>query len=118
MSSELEGNGTLAQKAADLEFLDNIDELNTSWPDYQVQQAHNPFSEHVSALRALTQPWDTLQDFQNSADDVFSAQILEPQTVSSFGVGRSELPPVPGNTPPPDKLWRWGLGCCRDATGA
>jgi hypothetical protein len=32
------GAGSPLTEKSDLAFLDNIDELNTSWPDYQVMQ--------------------------------------------------------------------------------
>eukprot|EP00775_Hariotina_reticulata_P006064 gene6064-6302_t len=47
MTSQQADASLLTDKASDLAFLDNIDELNTAWPDYQ--------------------------DFQNATEDVFGA---------------------------------------------
>lgn len=75
-------------EASDLAFLDNIEELNTNWPDYQVRAGRNGHGSMAAAAAdgatAAAELWVScwltpfccgLQEFQNTTDDVFG-QLL------------------------------------------
>lgn len=99
----------LTDKASDLAFLDNIDELNEQWPDYQARGLQAPpcapasASSCVGRLAAPLSPPHAaccLQDFQSATEDVFGGQLLagrvgsEPGDTPS-GVPSAGAPPAP-----------------------
>jgi len=73
------------ERESDLSFLENIEELNANWPDYQVRGRNVDRSAAAVAdgnsagampgLRLARHSEFILQEFQNATDDVFG-QLL------------------------------------------
>jgi hypothetical protein len=77
MTSPPKNNALGDPAAEDLQFLENFDEFNTAWPDYQVRRPWVPSRRDRLWPIPHAALASHLQDFQSTAEDAFGGSLFD-----------------------------------------
>jgi hypothetical protein len=87
MTSPPKNNALGDPAAEDLQFLENFDEFNTAWPDYQVRCSLVPSRRDRLRPPLHTALASYLQDFQSTAEDAFGGSFLDGGSLGRLPAG-------------------------------